>query len=474
MCVRSMAVLIRIVLLLVVMAKRGSSHLQVDDTKSKSQRSRVDNLKAKSQHGPTQLTDAERTDLRSDLIASSKSSKAGLATVLHTLHERGLLTDDRLGENSVTERNNIREAVSRHANYRTPFGTVVQPISIIVDGKRMAWDIISPFALLWYLCKVCGEFEKLMATTLRAAADKLHLIFYGDELTPGNPLRVDGGRQAFNFYYCFLEFPDFMKHRKDGWLCFGSLRTSIIHKLQGGVGGLVNKIFRFMFVDGYANFTKGFHLPCANDVHIVTATFEGTIADEKGLKEFNDIKGQGGTKCCISCKNVENFVHEKKGDARSTDAYFVGVDCVDRRKFVQHSNESIYYCASLVEAAVARHDGIITEDVKTLQTDLGVNYNPDGILYCNELKPILRPKDNYIRDWQHTLASSGVAGTELSGCLTAIQTCKTLKDKGIGLHTIEAFTTHFHLPATRGKINTNWFISWGVCKIKHLAYFGWC
>ena len=70
------------------------------------------------------------------------------------------------------------------------------PIETTTHGK-LSWEIIHPFAFMWYLSTVC-EFGVLMADSIaKAPKNILRLILYGDELTPGNPLRADLGRQAF-------------------------------------------------------------------------------------------------------------------------------------------------------------------------------------------------------------------------------------------------------------------------------------
>ena len=234
--------------------------------------------------GHVPLDKETRADLRAELVASSRGTKQSIANVLKTLQSKGLLNDDSLGA-TENERDHLRRAVERHAYAETPCGKVVQTILIEVDGKRVPWEIIHPMAYIYHLSRLCSDFADIMHTAIANARNQcLRMILYGDELTPGNPLRVDNGRQAFCFYYAFLEWPAWMLHRKDGWLCFGALRTTIIHKLTGGVAGLMRKILELFFVDGATNFTKGFMYEHGGEVEYCRAQFAGFIADEKGLK----------------------------------------------------------------------------------------------------------------------------------------------------------------------------------------------
>ena len=101
-------------------------------------------------------------------------------------------------------------------------------------------------------------------------------------------------------------------------------------------------ILKMFLVDGPANFTNG----CATYIYkgshkIYTATLAGIIGDEKGLKEFFDIKGQEGWKVCMSCANVFNFLHKDGTRARSK--YELGIDVVDRIRIYSHGlEESVY------------------------------------------------------------------------------------------------------------------------------------
>ena len=161
------------------------------------------------------LDDERRLKLRAELIAASGATKSGVAAVLQTLQDQGLLKDDKLG--GPRERQNLTKAAAHHARADTPYGKVVQSLAIpMKSGPTLAWEFINPFAFIWYLSTICIQFSDMMANAARAAGHKLRFLLYGDELTPGNPLRVDGGRQAFCFYYSFLDWPPWILHRKDG------------------------------------------------------------------------------------------------------------------------------------------------------------------------------------------------------------------------------------------------------------------
>ena len=151
-------------------------------------------------------------------------------------------------------------------------------------------------------------------------------------------MRIDGGRKVCAFYDAFLEWPLWMLHKSDAWLCFGALRTNIIYDVKGGICAVFALAMRNMFMSGAANFTTGFVIDapmircsdarngnrCSDASNgnrcsdarngnrcskVIKASLKGIISDEKGLKEAFDIKGAGGKKPCISCQNILSLIH---------------------------------------------------------------------------------------------------------------------------------------------------------------------
>ena len=234
------------------------------------------------------------------------------------------------------------------------------------------------------------------------------------------------------------------------------------------MSALMKIILRVLFVDGFANFTKGFTYLRKGGIEFGRASFSGFIADEKGLKEFYDIKGQGGTKPCISCKNVKHFLHKKPMGERPASAYVVGLDVTDRSTLGPHSNKSFYamvdrlrqYANDLEDTELDRKTrSRLRKQLEDTQQLFGLNYNPIGMAFDDELRSVIKPVDHYIRDWQHTLASSGVASTELAACLHAFRDDAVCKQNGLSLQSIEQYCSIFHMRARHagGKVNCNWF-----------------
>ena len=251
-----------------------------------------------------------RQELRSELVAQAGGSKASIARVLKLLQQRGLLLDEGLG--CEDEERQLTAAASHHARAKTPYGLVVQTLGLeMCDGSIYSWDIVNPFAYIWYLAQMCPQFADVMLEAVARTADgMLSLLLYWDELVPSNPLRPDEARKVFAVYYAFLEWPAWMLHNSDAWILFGALKTKVVHNVRGGVSAVVASIIRLTFVTRPANFTSGVFIDHRNGSKLVQATLKGIIADELGLKGAFDLKGASGTKPCPNCQNIFNFIHK--------------------------------------------------------------------------------------------------------------------------------------------------------------------
>ena len=398
--------------------------------------------------------DRDAKALRQELSAGG-GTKASIAKTLATLQKKGFLNDPELG--GRLEHRKLAEAAVIHAQSKSPCGKVVQPIPLgMDDGSTYAWGIIHPLAFIWYLSSVCDRFGELMALALTMTVGRcLTLLLYGDDFTPGNPLRHDQGRKLFTFYYSFLELPSWMLHRKDAWFCFGSLRTSIIDRVVGGVSAIFAAVLKVMFLASPTNFSDVCFFLVKGVEKMYTACFKGIIADEKGLKEAFDIKGQAGVKPCISCQNIFNFIHKRGGDI----GYKKGIDNVDKGSWILHNDESILALSDQLSLMTPTERG-------KAQTDMGINYNQKGLIGNPELRGIIKPVTQYIRDPQHTYFSNGVANIQL-GCVGNAD----LKRRGIGLVTITEYVAHYSLPKTRGQFNPLWFSEAHLSKgfLRHFA-----
>ena len=230
-------------------------------------------------------------DLRAELAGAARGSKASIARVLSVLKAKGQLTDDRIG--GPREYAAIVRASTVHGKAKTRYGTVVQRL-VLSDDYIL--EYVHPCAYFYYLSIICDDFCQFINKIVdKAGSQPLHVILYGDEMTPGNPMRPDKGRESWQWSFAILQYPNHLLHSIGGWSHITTLRSKVINGLTGGVPLLAKTILHILFA-GAHNFTDGFfvHRPDGG-MRMIKGTFMGFLADEKGLKEFcSASKGQAG------------------------------------------------------------------------------------------------------------------------------------------------------------------------------------
>ena len=88
--------------------------------------------------------------------------------------------------------------------------------------------LCAPFAIIYYLTSLSSAFSEFFHNVVTAANGCVRLLLYGDVFVPGNPNRVDKGRSLMSIYHTFLDFPEWLLNRCDGWFVFGELRSKLV------------------------------------------------------------------------------------------------------------------------------------------------------------------------------------------------------------------------------------------------------
>ena len=373
-------------------------------------------------------------------LANTAATKTSLAEILRQLQRASLLAPVFFD----CDRREIQRATESYSKVETPYGPLVQSMPIH-STILPNWDFINPLALLHYMSVVGVEFAQLMSDTVAAAPSApLRIIVYIDEICPGNPLRPEKSRTLQCIYWAFIEWPQHVLQRMDTWPIFGVLRSKVASQLPGGISGLMIHVLR-VFFSGDQSFFNGVTVVHRDQTVLVTGIFGGFMADEKALKELFALKGSSGKKPCVACCNV---VRLKEFGAADEALGLVPLGCADPSKFVRQTKAG---WLSIINHLQANWDTSTKARRERLETDLGINYDPDSLMYDGEMQAMIDPVRHYHRDWMHTLASKGVIGTVLAAVLHA------LIGAGHTLADVTSYVTTFKLPATQGKVSAAWF-----------------
>ena len=365
-------------------------------------------------------------------------TKTGLINCMQALTDAGWLTDAVLHRTQrVGIKRRLTTATSAHCDALTPYGRVVQRMKMPFEILPY-WEFVHPMALIHYLCSISIHFFKVMDDCI-SMGEPLQLIIYIDEIVPGNPLRPEKARTLQAIYWAFSNWPQHVLQRTNCWPTFGTIRSTLIEKLPGGISALMKFVLRVFFAEEGHSFSRGVSIAHGGACRIVCAVFAGFLADEKAHNQVADSKGASGTKPCKSCRNCYARVLES-----TLPDGCVSIRCTDHSKFVHHTDASVYECYD----ALAACDNVA--DRKELQQLLGIKYNPDGMMSDPYTRQLFKPVSHTIRDWMHMLVSNGVANIQTARLLNILTANK------VTLIALGEFIESFNLPYRHGKTSAAW------------------
>lgn len=386
---------------------------------------------------PPASNDARKRQALSDALAAAGQyvPKNALGKALISLHESGFLDrellrandgDEVLAERTVRER--FQEAAAQHGLTDTPYGQILQDMTLETTDGPLQWKYVNPFAFLHHVCNISKTFGAVLLDHL--AGRRTNIIFYFDETQPGNILRPDKARSFMAVYWTFRELPEYLRHRIIGWFPFGFMKESNMAKLPGGASNLAARVLRIFFSSNGFSFETGCRcIVDGNDVYI-TATFAGFLCDEKGLKQVLDVKGASGHKPCCYCKNLCG----RKAAIPENHDYFVGLDCCSHYKLDLHSDDTFW---QMVDALKARRPRVTRKEFEQLQQVFRVNWCDDGLLFQDDLRQVVKPATGVFWDWMHVLVSHGQADVELGLFAQA------MVSKGVRIAELDGFVQQF-------------------------------
>lgn len=266
----------------------------------------------RSRKRPSSSLDADVVVSGEDLhrkLADCGSSKTSLITAIDLLGKAGWLTQEACNKNETTgTRRQLRNAIASHASATTPYGRVIQRMSL-PHATMKHWDFVHPLAFLHYMGGLSKSFFDVMKDCWTPGVP-LRIVLYIDEICPGNPLRPEKSRTLQAIYWSIIEWPTWMLQRTATWPVFGTLRSTIVEQLPGSVPYLMSRVLQVFFSAEGHSMTNGVTIVNAREDLLITAKLGGFLADEKALKELGDSKGASGHACAISMvRTCTTIVH---------------------------------------------------------------------------------------------------------------------------------------------------------------------
>ena len=127
------------------------------------------------------------------------------------------------------------------------------------DGSTFTWLYGNFQQLVVYFVETCPAFREAVAESLARHAcsptQPWHIVLYSDEVVPGNPMRQENERKSWDFYATFREFGKARLSQTRFWLPIAVLRSSIAHRVRGGLSCVTRVMLRGWFIGplGWSN-----------------------------------------------------------------------------------------------------------------------------------------------------------------------------------------------------------------------------
>ena len=235
-----------------------------------------------------------------------------------------------------------------------------------------------------------------------------------------------------------------LHHYQEAWFELFVIRATIMKNIQGGLQAVLTGAIRLFFPEhGHNLMTAGMSLKLhTGEGSHVWMRLGLIIADEAAEHQLFSCKGAAGIKPCFLCVNVFNSKYRRDGIAAfDTDDMAMFHHEHDASKMVLHSRAS-------VAAIIAKLSAPMTAAArKEMETNLGFNYQPDGILHDPYILNIVHPVEHAIFDWMHVFFVSGVWN------IMVYVLCMALDTFDIKARDFEQWVSAWNAPKRRKFIN---------------------
>ena len=277
------------------------------------------------------------------------------------------------------------------------------------DGRPFDWSYVSLQRFLPLAVAKCPPFAALFMKQLAVFPNSpvrfWRLVFYADEVSPGNQNAPLNRRKVMVFYVSFREMGRFLL-TTHAWIPIAVLRHTVANEIDGQYSAISRSMFRSLYI-GSGNMSLGIFLPPPVS-RIFHATHEDTLADEDAHQAMWIHLGPNGTVCCWECMNVTpKWLELEENDITQN---WVDISCDDPAKFIEKTDELVYEAFDRLQAiSTGRHS---KKELEDCEKAWGLRYHPCSLLADLELRFIVKPSSAR-RDPMHTLFSNGVLGYEL-------------------------------------------------------------
>ena len=301
-----------------------------------------------------------------------------------------------------------REAAT---NVETPYGPIFQKWTLACEnGGTAVVHFCQPAAMLWFLTQESTHLAEFLRKRLQdrpsTIARPWSIIFYSDEVTPGNQLKVTNARKLQAIYFSFSELSANALAHERAWFLPAAVRSSTVATLKAGMSQVCRAALLSFSADG-GFFECGVQLrpPEGGATLMLCAAVRCLLSDESALKHMLCNKGASGKIPCGLCRNV---VQKRYAPKRLHNALVVHT-CPDASKFLLHTRESLAECVNHLATQAARLNKGEMDDLQ-----LRLDHAPEGLLSSRELMEKLDVPKAVMYDYMHVYCVTGLFHLEVN------------------------------------------------------------
>ena len=308
-------------------------------------------------------------------------SAAGLSAILQEV--------DKVGVPELHQRKHLQEARDAKVMQHQSYGPMITDIKVhLTTGEERSLQVINFLSLLNACYEQGGSMHQLLKETAvkfpPSPSRPWHLIFYSDEIVPGNVLSSDTSRKLQMCYVSFAEFGAVNLAKEHAWFVVFATRSNVVTKVSGGMSQVTAQLLRSIlhsntcFVEDSGLLLKG---PLPEDRLRIFFKLGFMLQDGLAHKSIWSLKGDSGTKFCIFCSNLVSKRSSLPHEVLTTQAF-------DPSALQLATDQDLQGTFSRL---ASRAGTVSKDDFKLWEQAVGFNYNEHSLPWDPILGPHLKP-----------------------------------------------------------------------------------
>jgi hypothetical protein len=231
-----------------------------------------------------------------------------------------------------------------------------------------------------------------------------HLVWYYDESTPGDGLRLDQKRKVMCVYVAIREMGnEFLKHTF-AWIPVAFLRTTVLKNVSSGFSQAASEMLRHALCDA-GNVRDGMY--ATSIATVLYFKLGNMLSDSEGHKKVWPHKGDAGTFPALELNNVCGVGLK---DISEDSGYVVNLACADMSKYHRLTDTEVFEKCDMLEHAHTH--GRPPTEIERTEKLFGLTYEPLGLLWQRDLREYVLPVTTNTHDAAHILFAKGVVSFE--------------------------------------------------------------